>query len=765
MAGGEDLDLRRLALIAFPTFGGFPDLGWNVRCLRTFGGIRRACRSVSLTLYSYRQRRRTRFPLNAIVLLSFSIPLLAVTRVDLNREWMFRTDPKSTGLQAHWQSQLPVDTVSVNLPHTWNLGRQDGYLGKAWYWKTFTMPMQSPDLHVKLHFGATFYSSRVWLNGVELGTHEGGYTAYSFDITRELQANNFLAVEIDNRIDATTIPGLAQRGAPKAWYDWWDYGGIVRDVWLTVSGPVEVDRQAIRNLLNDGAAVVQDQITLENHLPRKQQFWVSVTALSPQGTAGATEERSVVLEPGTTAIEFSLTIQNPELWGIDHPNIYRMLVQVRDADRHLLDQHSDTFGVRTIEIRDRHLLLNGERVRLTGVARHEDSVSEGLAETTGTMRYDYDDMKSLHVALTRPVHYPQNPFILDYADRHGILLLPEIPVWQFSEAQLQNPTVIALAKQQLREMIEESGNHPSIFAWSVCNESDTATAGGIAYFRAMRDYIRQLDPGRFVTYADDKLPKLERAQDSAAEDADFLMMNQYFGSWHGPETELSASLDRVGRMFSDKMVIISEFGLAGIFAKNPEDADPMRVDIIRKQMPELARRDWIGGAILWCYQDYKSRRTLRPGWDEGFVEHGLVNEYRQRKPSYYVWKELNAPAAITARWDNSSGAAPSHFTATVTPNSLESLPYYPLHHYRIIWQVSDEIGTLLATGEQAFGDLKAPQEISGELPAGPQSRVLKLHISLLRLESTVAAETSVDWHADGVSAGSVANNPGKARAQ
>ena len=93
------------------------------------------------------------FPLNAIVLLSFSIPLLAVTRVDLNREWMFRTDPKSTGLQAHWQSQLPVDTVSVNLPHTWNLGRQDGYLGKAWYWKTFTMPMQSPDLHVKLHFG------------------------------------------------------------------------------------------------------------------------------------------------------------------------------------------------------------------------------------------------------------------------------------------------------------------------------------------------------------------------------------------------------------------------------------------------------------------------------------------------------------------------------------------------------------------------------------------------------------------------------------
>ena len=122
--------------------------------------------------------------------------------------------------------------------------------------------------------------------------------------------------------------------------------------------------------------------------------------------------------------------------------MYRMTAEVRDAQGRLLDQQSDTFGIRTIEIRDRHLLLNGERVRLTGVARHEDSVSEGLAETTGTMRYDWDDMKSLQVSLTRPVHYPQNPFILDYADRHGILLIPEIPLWQFSEAQLKNPQAL-----------------------------------------------------------------------------------------------------------------------------------------------------------------------------------------------------------------------------------------------------------------------------------------------------------------------------------
>jgi beta-glucuronidase len=221
-------------------------------------------------------------------------------------------------------------------------------------------------------------------------------------------------------------------------------------------------------------------------------------------------------------------------------------------------------------------------------------------------------------------------------------------------------------------------------------------------------------------------------------------MNQYFGSWHGPESELPESLDRVGRMFSNKMVIISEFGLAGIFAKSPEDADPMRVEIIRKQMPELARRDWIAGAILWCYQDYKSRRTLRPGWDGGFVEHGLVDEYRQRKPSYYVWKEHNAPAAIEARWETSA-SAPTQFTVTVTPNKVADLPYYPLHNYRIGWEVSDGSGKLIKRGEQTFADLEGTQVISGQIQPGTDTKLLKLHVMLLRPENTAAAEKSIEW--------------------
>jgi len=688
-----------------------------------------------------------RIVLSISLILVLVSPVLATTRVDLSHDWLFRTDPDEKGERSGWQKHLPNDTEPVDLPHTWNIGKYDSYLGRAWYFRTLEMPAQPSSLRVELHFGATFYTAHVWLNGVELGQHEGGYTEYSFDLTPHLRRRNYLAVEIDNRIASDSVPGFAmrQRSPRTAWYDWWNYGGMVRDVWLTLGGPIQIRRQQIHSRIDKNTATVQDRIFLENRSTRSEQLSVHVTAFDPDNQLAARQTRPLLIAPGQREASVSLTLAAPKLWGIDHPNVYRMTVTITDTAGKTLDEHRDTFGIRTIEIRDRHLLINGERVRLTGVTRHEESISEGLAETPGTMRYDYDDMKALQVTLTRPVHYPQNPFILDYADRHGILLIPEIPVWQFSEAQLSNPKVLRLARQQMREMIEQAGNHPSIFAWSVCNESETATPGGVAYFLAMRDLIRNLDPGRFVSYADDNLSKLKQPRDSAAAEADFLMMNQYFGSWHGTEEELSASLDKIDHMFPGKMMIISEFGLPGIFGKDPEDADRMRVRIIQDQLPELARRDWIAGAILWCYQDYKSRRNLRAGLEEGYVDHGVVDEYRQRKPSYYVWKEMNSPAAVDAQWKETSGGAPTEFAVTITPNAAESLPSYPLCDYKLVWDVRDQNSKLLASGEQRFSELKGSQTVAGAVQMNPGSTVLKLHLRLLRPIGTVAMEKTVDW--------------------
>jgi hypothetical protein len=682
----------------------------------------------------------------ALLAATFSGSVFGATRIDCNQDWLFRIDPGQAGETSGWTKNIPADTRSVNLPHTWNIGEYHDYMGVAWYFRRFAIPVDPAGRHIELHFGATFYKARVWLNGVELGSHEGGFTEYSFDVSSHLRNNNVLAVRIDNRPGAETIPGYGARGTPEAWYDWWAYGGIVRDAWFTATGPMWIHRQSIRSELTGERALIRDHIYLQGHQGQSANR-VRVTAYDQDNQVVANVSEPVRLVAGMADAEISLTVSRPKLWGIDHPNIYRMYAEILDAHGKVLDAQSESFGIRTVQILDRHLILNGERVRLTGLARHEDSPWEGLAETRGTMRHDFDDMKALHATLTRPVHYPQNPYILDYADRHGILLIPEIPVWQFDEAQLSNPKVQALARQQMQEMLEQAGNHPSIFAWSVANESATGTPGGIEYFRMMRDFIHRMDPGRYVSYADDNLAKLERAEQSAANDADFLMMNQYYGTWHGPASALIPALDRVDKLFPNKMVIVSEFGYPGFFAKEPRDADPERIKTLQEQMPLMAARDWIAGTILWCYQDYKSRRNLWPGQAEGYVEHGVVDEARQRKPSYEVWKEMTAPAKLETRWVRDANGVVTGFVGTVTANSQENIPYFPLHDYALVWNLLDEKGKAVASGNRKFAYLSGAEQVGGTIPADNPGHSLRLNLVLLDPAGVSVGERTLEWPA------------------
>src|SRR6185436_9579528 len=143
------------------------------------------------------------------------------------------------------------------------------------------------------------------------------------------------------------------------------------------------------------------------------------------------------------------------------------------------------------------------------------------------------------------------------------LLVPEIPMWQFTEAQMTNPRVRALAKSQMQEMIRAAGNHPSIFAWSVCNESDAAKPGGRDYIATMRELVHGLDPQRFVTFADSDIAMKPWKESQALHDVDFIMANAYFGSWSGAADDVDAWLDFVNRTYPDKLIIISEFGYPG----------------------------------------------------------------------------------------------------------------------------------------------------------------------------------------------------------
>jgi beta-glucuronidase len=677
------------------------------------------------------------------------VPAAATTNFDLDGKWHFHTDPAREGVARGWPTAAPTASETVDVPHTWNIGKYDDYEGTAWYFKTFDVPDELRAKHVELNFGATFYRTRVWLNGVELGGHEGGFTAYHFDVTPHLKRFNSIAVEIDNMPTAETIPGWALRlgKANESWYDWWHYGGIVRDVWLSVSEPALVRRQQIRVKVDGAAAAVTTRVFLENFSGQPVEAHLKAKIVPTDGgTATALAEESVTLKPGAQEQALALRIEGVKLWHFDHPHLYRLDLELIDARGKPLDSHSDTFGARTLELRDRHLYLNGERVRLSGITRHEDSPWEGLAETRGTIRHDYDDLKALQVTFTRPVHYPQHPDVLEYCDRNGILLAPEIPMWQFTEQQMTDPKVMALAKQMMREMIEQAYNHPSIMAWSVCNESETFKPGGVAYVRMMKEMIRGLDPDRFVTFADDGLPGVKRADESASSLSDFIMWNQYFGSWAGPATLLPGTVERIGKLFPGKMIVISEFGLAGIFAPDKTQADELRKQIMRDQIALFSSYDFIGGVVFWCYQDYKSHRNLRPGQREGFVEMGLVDEDRQRRGSYFLWRELNSPATIEINWNPlTTYMPPAGFRATIARRGEAEIPSYALSGYRLFWEAWDEHDRPIGSGDQLLPDVGPTFTATASWQPPPATRSLTLRLRLYRPTGFLAADKEFVW--------------------
>lgn len=673
----------------------------------------------------------------------------AQARIDLDHDWRFRTDTTDAGVQAGWAGATPDDTRQVDVPHTWNIGKDDDYEGVAWYFKTFVVPASMLSSHVELHFGATFYRSRVWVNGVEVGGHEGGHTAYGFDISRQLHAGeNRIVVRLDNRPGPATIPGYAMRQAAggNVWYDWWHYGGIVRDVWLTINDHALIRRQRIGSKLAGDSASVSTQVLVESVDGSGGTYTANARVIDPEGKTVAQARQLVSTSAGqSSSVTLAVTLPHPQLWNVGDARLYQWVTELQAADGTVLHSRSDTFGLRDIVIRDRKLYVNGKPVRLSGLTRHEDSPWEGLAESSGTIRHDWSDMAALHTTLTRPVHYPQSDAVLDFADRHGILLVPEIPIWQFSEAQLKNPALLSLASQMMREMIEQDGNHASIFAWSVCNESDASLPGGRAYVDAMVSLIHRIDPGRYVTFADADISIKPWKDAPALHDVDFIMANAYFGSWSGGGSEVEPWLDFVDRTYPDKLVIISEFGYPGVFSPDPVAADKARSENLLQQMDAFQRRSFIGGVIFWTYQDYKSHRNLWPGQTEGYVDHGVVDENRQRKPSYAVYEARNRPVSVSTQWQ--VGADGLHgFQATVSAYADTHLPSYPMHGYLVHWRAMDDRGHELGHGEATLADLARPIPLDGTWPVPGKDAAVHLAIEVTSPAGIPVGGTTSDYH-------------------
>jgi len=228
-------------------------------------------------------------------------------------------------------------------------------------------------------------------------------------------------------------------------------------------------------------------------------------------------------------------------------------------------------------------------------------------------------------------------------------------------------------------------------------------------------------------------------------DVDFIMANAYFGSWSGSGGDVEPWLDFVDRTYPDKMVIISEFGYPGVFSHDSASADKARSENLLQQMDAFQRRSFIAGAIFWTYQDYKSHRNLWPGQTEGYVDHGLVDENRQRRPSYAIYEARNEPLSVATQWEVDADGLRG-FKATVSGYPATHLPSYSMRDYVAHWRAIDDRGHELAHGDEVLRDLAQPAHIEGAWPAAGKGAAVHLVVDIARPDGVRAGGVASDYH-------------------
>ncbi len=595
----------------------------------------------------------------------------------LNGDWDFRLDPDKTGEAQGWHK--PATTSggwrTVTVPHTWQIeAGNTEYMGAGWYRRPFDVPRSWQDRAVRVEFEAVFHTATVWVNGAEVGQHNGkGYTAFVFDLWPHLRFGelNTIVVRADNSFNDSMLP----RGRSS---DWAHDGGVYRPVQLLITPKVFIERVAVDADpdLNAGDASVLVSAVVRN---ASGSAWSGGIALgvveesSGLTTASASATFRIAAGERVTVALPNAKIQKARLWHFDHPHLYRARVQL--ANGHAVDT---TFGVRKIETRAGGFYLNGERVRLMGAERMAGSNPEyGMAEPAEWIAHDHADMRELNCVYTR-VHWQQDRRVLDWCDRHGMFIQTEVPTWggdTFKGMQGEpSPEILNNGLEQLREMIERDRNHPSIFSWGVCNEINGHNPPAAAFARRLYEEAKRLDPRRLVTYASNSLQK-DPGKDIAGL-MDYIMWNEYYESWYrGTPADMARNLDEIHAAFPDKAIVISEYGYCACTDDRPE-GDAKRIEVLRAHDRVFRERDYVAGLIFFDYNDYRTHIGDRGTGAAKQRVHGVVDIYGERKPSWEVLRRESSPVE-SVRVTGTPAAL------SVALNSRSGVPSYAITGYRV----------------------------------------------------------------------------------
>ncbi|HYG97842.1 MAG TPA: glycoside hydrolase family 2 TIM barrel-domain containing protein [Terriglobales bacterium] len=552
----------------------------------------------------------------------------------LNGEWRTIVDPYATGLfdfhgrvrkdgyflnQRKEEIDGPLEydfqkSATLRVPGDWNTQRESLFLyeGVVWYQKDFDY-QPKPGWRVFFHVGAANYRSFVWVNGMKACEHEGGFTAFDCEITNLVRhGGNFVVVAVDST-------RLAD-GAPTTQTDWWNYGGLTRDVSL-----VEVPERFIDDY----------SLQLKRGTKTEIEGWVHVDGAEPGTAVTVTIPEQRVSQTSKVEADgrarFQLHAANLELWSPEKPKLYKLEVSAGD------DKLEDEVGFRTIEVRGTQILLNGKPIFLRGISVHAEApYRTGRAYSDQDAKTLLGWVQELGGNFVRLAHYPHDERMTRWADRMGVLIWSEIPVYW--ACQFDNPAVLAKAKQQLEEMISRDRNKASVVLWSVANETP-ASAARTAFLETLVARTRELDPSRLVTAAllvwGEKGKKI--VNDPLGKSLDVIGINEYIG-WYEQTPEAADRTEWDIRV--DKPVIVSEFGGDAKFglhgAPSQRWTEEYQANIYEHQLAMINRIPQVRGLSPWILMDFRSPRRPLPGVQDFFNRKGLLSDQGDKKKAFFV---------------------------------------------------------------------------------------------------------------------------------
>jgi beta-glucuronidase len=540
----------------------------------------------------------------------------------LGGTWLFRLDTAGVGQRQRFQRQTTTGGWSqTRVPNAWNAGDNSvaSMTGTtAWYRKDFHLPDRHARMDWLVRFESVNYRSTVWLNGKPIGRNTGAYLPWDLRLPRSLlkrQGVNRLVVRVDNRRLRTDFPpsGLTGSGDPAG--GWWNYGGLLREVYLQRVDRIDITRIVVRPDLPCATcdASVLARVTVRNYGDSSR---VRVTG-SFGGQRLALGTKAVGSKDFAT-FDARIKVRNPRLWSPADPQLYEARFSVRAGDRRVLAYRLHS-GIRSIRVVGGRLTLNGRPLSVRGVGIHEDDPVAGFAIDSARRAQIIAQAKELGATVIRS-HYPLHPEMYELADREGLLIWSEIPVYAVKTQYLKRLTVRKLAARELEDNIAANQNHPSIMLWSIGNEL-SARPGPVQqlYIEAAVRQAKALDPSRPIGLAVAGYPSAGCRPQYAA--LDVVGINDYFGWYPGPNGQIADRdalpdfLDQMRACYPNKAIFVSEFGAEANRDGPVEEKGTFQFqqDFVNYHLGIYASRPWLSGAIYWALQEFR----VRPNWDGG----------------------------------------------------------------------------------------------------------------------------------------------------